>query len=93
MGITHKGLSISPITPSRVGGGLPGFPDAGGAQGPGSLRRWTGLDTTGRQSRESTRLLDLLSALDQLMVPVDDQIAIIYELKKTGALHAEILSE
>ena len=93
VGITHKGLSISPITPSIAGGGLPAFPGAGQGQGRGSLRRWTGLDTTGRQSRNSTRLLDLLSAFDQLMVPVDDQIAIIYELKKTGALHAEIVGE
>ncbi|MCH7797609.1 MAG: flagellar basal body P-ring protein FlgI [Planctomycetes bacterium] len=93
VGITHKGLSISPITPRIAGGGLPGFPGAGQGQGRGSLRRWTGLDTTGRQSRNSTRLLDLLSAFDQLMVPVDDQIAIIYELKKTGALHAEIVGE
>ncbi len=88
VGITHKGLSISPITPSQA---LPGFPGAGLGQGQGPPRRWAGLDTTGRQSRNSTRLLDLLSAFDQLMVPVDDQIAIIYELKKTGALHAEIV--
>jgi len=38
-------------------------------------------------------LPDPLAALDQLMVPVEDQIAIIYELRKTGALHAEIVSE
>jgi hypothetical protein len=56
-------------------------------------RRWANLDTTGRQSRNSTRLLDLLGAFDQLNVPVEDQIAIIYELKKTGALHAEIVHE
>ena len=43
------------------------------------------------ETRSATRLLDLLAALDQLMVPVADQIAIIYELKKTGALHAEIV--
>ena len=80
VGITHKGLSITSITPGPN-------PPAGGS------RRWTGLDTTGRQSRTATRLLDLLAALDQLMVPVDDQIAIIYELEKTGALHAEIVDQ
>ncbi len=82
VGITHRGLSITSITP----GGDPGlFPLAA------PTRRWTGLDTTANQGRNSTRLLDLLAALDQLMVPVEDQIAIIYELRKTGALHAEIV--
>ncbi len=52
-----------------------------------------GLDTTGRQTRQATRLLDLLTALDQLKVPVEDQIAVIYELKKTGALHAQIVDK
>ncbi len=89
VGITHKGMAISSITPGFGAQGLPGLP---GAAAP-VPRRWTGLDTTGRQSRSSTRLLDLLSAFDQLMVPVEDQIAIIYELRKTGALHAEIISE
>jgi len=92
VGITHKGLSISSITPGFPAQQLPGFP---GAATPARTmpRRWAGLDTTGRQSRNSTRLLDLLKAFDQLTIPVDDQIAIIYELRKTGALHAEIVSE
>ncbi len=72
---------------------MPGFAGAAPAQAPGSLRRWAGLDTTGRESRNSTRLLDLLLAFDQLLVPVEDQIAIIYELRKTGALHADIIAE
>ena len=80
VGITHKGLTITSITPGP-----------GGPAGAAASRRWAGLDTVGRQSRNATRLLDLLTALDQLMVPVEDQIAIIYELKKTGALHAEIV--
>lgn len=84
VGITHKGLSITSLTAG------PASPQ-GPAQGPNTPRRWMGLDTTGRRSRASTRLLDLLGALDQLMVPVQDQIAIIYELQKTGALHAEIV--
>ncbi len=82
VGITHKGLTITSITPG------PGAP--AGAAGSG---RWAGLDTIGRQSRNATRLLDLLAALDQLMVPVEDQIAIIYELRKTGTLHAEIVDK
>ena len=94
VGITHRGLSISSITPGLAGQQLPGFP-GGGAATPAQTapRRWAGLDTTGRQSRNSTRLLDLLAAFDQLRVPVDDQIAIIHELRKTGALHAQIVSE
>ena len=85
---------MSSITPGLQGRQLPGFP-GGGAATPAQTtpRRWAGLDTTGRQSRNSTRLLDLLRAFDQLRVPVDDQIAIIYELRKTGALHAQIVSE
>ena len=91
VGITQGGLTISPITPNSQGGALPGFPGAGQTQG--QPRRWAELDTTGRQSRNSTRLLDLLAAFDQINVAVEDQIAIIYELKKTGALHAEIIGE
>ena len=79
VGITHKGLSITSVTAA------PGQP--------GPTRHWAGLDTTGRESRNATRLLDLLAALDQLRVPVEDQIAILYELRKTGALHAEIVDK
>jgi flagellar P-ring protein precursor FlgI len=87
VGITHKGLSISSLTPGP--GAAAGAPPAGAV----ATRRWTGLDTIGNRSRSATRLLDLLAALDQLMVPVADQIAILYELKKTGALHAEIVDK
>ena len=60
VGITHQGLSINSVTPG------PGAGDgAGGAVG----GRWTGLDTIGREGRSATRLLDLLRALDRLMVP------------------------
>ena len=89
VGITHKGLAITSLAPE------PGAALAGTGFGAQTAppRRWAGLDTTGRASRNSTRLLDLLAAFDQLMVPVQDQIAIIYELRKTGALHAEIIHE
>jgi len=65
------------------------FTNAAGPEG-GSI--WAGLDTTDGSGRASTRLLDLLRALEQLRVPVDQQIRIIHELRRTGALHAEILS-
>ncbi len=84
VGITHKGLSITRITPSPV-------PTP--AQPVYSTRRWVDLYTSGRQTRQATRLLDLLTALEQLNVPVEDQIAVIYELKKTGALHAQIVDK
>jgi flagellar P-ring protein precursor FlgI len=86
VGITQRGLSINSVAPVP-----PGFVAA--APGGPPPRRWASIDTTGRQSRNSTRLLDLLAAFDQLNVPVEDQIAIIYELRKTGALHAEIVHE
>jgi len=75
--ITHKGMQLNSLPPTggAVGGG-------GGA--------WQGLDTTDRSSRSSTRLVDLLAALNQIKVPVEDQIAILYELKRSGALFAEI---
>ncbi|HRQ76196.1 MAG TPA: flagellar basal body P-ring protein FlgI [Phycisphaerales bacterium] len=82
VGITHQGLSITSITPEPV-------PDEFNPLI--ETRRWTGLDTTGQRNRNSTQLLDLLRALDQLAVPVRDQIAIIHELKKTGALHAQVV--
>ncbi len=82
VGIAHRGLSITSITPAPV---------ATVQQPIHTERRYIGLDTTQQQTRMSTKLLDLLSALDQLKVPVQDQIAIIYEMQKTGALHARIV--
>jgi flagellar P-ring protein precursor FlgI len=84
VGITHKGMTITSITPDPVP--TPDDPLI-------TTTTWTGLDTTDKLSKSSTRLVELLDALKQLSVPVQDQIAIIYELKKTGALHAEIVHE
>jgi flagellar P-ring protein precursor FlgI len=98
--ITHKGMRLSNIgTPGLdVGGaGAPGIgPPAPGATAPGAALtggRWVGLDTTEGTSRTATRLTDLLAAFDRLNVPTEDQIDIIFELKRTGALHAEILGQ
>lgn len=82
VGIAHRGLTITTIAPPPVP--TPEDPLL-------TVTRWTGIDTTDRNSRGSTKLLDLIKAFDQINVPVGDQIAIIYELKKTGALHAEIV--
>jgi flagellar P-ring protein precursor FlgI len=89
VGITHRGLAITDLTSPGDAPAAVGIPGAGVEQ----PRRWAGMDTTDRTSRASTRLLDLLTAFDQLSVPAEDQIAIIYELKKTGALHAEIVNQ
>jgi flagellar P-ring protein precursor FlgI len=84
VGITHKGLTITSISP----------PPVPSPQNPViETTTWTGMDTSDRTSRNSTRLVDLLDAFKQLSVPVKDQIAIIHELKKTGALHAEIVTQ
>jgi flagellar P-ring protein precursor FlgI len=84
VGITHKGLTITSLTPE------PNYtPDDPRID----TTTWTGIDTTDKTSRNSTRLIELLEAFKQLSVPVPDQIAIIYELRKTGALHAEIVHE
>lgn len=52
--------------------------------------RWATLDTTSEEN-PSTRLQDLLSAFKQLDVPINDQIAILMELHRSGALHAELV--
>ncbi len=99
--ITHKGMQLSSAAPSpdRFPDPAPDAdPAAAGAPGaaapvpPDLSRRWVGFDTTAT-GRSATRLSDLLRAFDQLSVPTEDQIAIMYELKKTGALHAEIVSQ
>ncbi len=83
--IAHAGLQITTITPEPVG--TPEFPVV-------TTARWAGVATGAAPgSPGSTRLSDLLRALDQLDVPTKDQISIIYELRRSGALSAEIVNE
>ena len=82
--VTHRGLSITSLSPV-----LPPTPDNPQV----NKSRWAQFDTTDGQTRSSTRLVDLLDAFERLNVPTSDQIAIIYELKRTGVLHAEIIHE
>ena len=82
--VNAAGLTITSITPA---------PTPTESNPSMKTTQWAGLDTTDQTARASTHLADLLRALDQLKVPTKDQIAIIYELKKTGALHAEIVRE
>lgn len=52
--------------------------------------RWAVVETSARQ-RDVARLQDLLSAFRQLDVSVDDQIAILNMLRRSGKLHAEMI--
>ena len=79
--LTHGDLIITSVTP-------PPQPEEGAPlieQG-----RWAAVSTS-RRENESARLQDLLSAFKQLDVSVDDQIAILMQLHRTGALHAELI--
>lgn len=82
--ITHGGLSITTITPPPVA--TPADPVFG-------VRRWAMMNPGDDRSRASARLLDLVEGLEQLKIPTRDQIAILYQLKRAGALHAEIIEE
>ncbi len=77
--LAHGDLMITTIT--QQGDAAPGASDTS---------RWARLDTVSDEE-ESTRLQDLLSAFKQLDVPVNDQIAILMELHRSGALHAELV--
>lgn len=79
--ITHGDLIITTVTP-------PPIPTQ---QNPLlEIDSWAALQTTGRPS-EIARLQDLLSAFRQLDVSVDDQIAILNLLRRSGKLHAEMI--
>lgn len=82
--ISHAGLSITTITPPPVP--TPADPVY-------ETSRWAVIDPSPDPSRARARLLDLKDALDQLRIPAKDQIAIFYQLKRAGALHAEIIEE
>ena len=77
--ITQKDLSITTTSAT------PAQPDT-------SPSRWAGVKTIARPS-QSAKLTDLVAALKQLNVPVQEQIAIIRTLHRSGALHAEIVED
>ncbi len=79
--ISHKGLTITTITPQPVPS--PRFPVV-------SRRDVVPLDTT---SQGGAKLQDLVNALEQLKVPAEDRIIIVKELHKTGKLHAKLIVE
>jgi flagellar basal body P-ring protein FlgI len=54
---------------------------------------WRAVDGTGGEGRASTRLNDLLARLDQIRVPVEQQIDLIHSLARAGAMTAEIVEQ
>lgn len=80
--ISHKGLTITTVQP----------PPAPTARNPVvNNRNVVALDTV--TSGPNARLQDLVNALEQLKVPVEDRITIVKELYKTGKLHAKLVVE
>jgi flagellar P-ring protein precursor FlgI len=79
--ISHKSLTIQTVEPAPQP--TPQNPVVG-------ERNFVALDPT---NNGGARLNDLLRALDQLKVPVEDRIAILRELHRSGKLHAKLIIE
>ena len=79
--ISHKGLTIDTVTPPPVP--RPGNPLTASKQS-------IALDTA---NQGGARLQDLVNALEQLRVPVEDRITIVKELYDSGKLHAKLIEE
>ena len=79
--ITHGDLVITTVTP-------PPEPTAGSPIV--ERTKWAEVGTTGRP-RERAKLRDLLAAFKQMDVSVEDQIAILTMLNRTGKLHAQLI--
>ncbi len=79
--ISHKGLTITTITPARVP--TPEEPMA-------EDRTFIAVDP---QNRGGTKLGDLLEAFNQLKVDAHDRIEIIKTIAKSGKLHATLIIE
>jgi flagellar P-ring protein FlgI len=79
--ISHKGLTITTVNPTPV-------PTA--RTPVMNNRDAIALDTA---NQGGARLQDLVNALEQLKVPVEDRITIVEQLYKTGKLHAKLIEE
>ncbi|NLF29986.1 MAG: flagellar basal body P-ring protein FlgI [Planctomycetes bacterium] len=79
---TQRGLTIQVVDPQ-----LPPTPAAPRV----STERFGLLDPAGRAGRTTAR--ELTDAFNQLQVPIDDQIAVIWAIKRAGLLHAEVVEE
>lgn len=79
--ITHNDLVITTTLP----------PPQPSPQDPIVQRqRWISMETDARPAQQ-TRLQDLLSAFEQLDIPVEDQIAILSDLHASGRLEAKLI--
>jgi len=76
--ISHRGLTISTITPPAV---------ATARTPVVTTRDMIAIDP---QNSGGAKLRDLLVALDQLKVPAEERISILKELHKSGKLHAKL---
>ena len=79
--ISHKGMTITTVSPA---------PQAT-PRTPLTTSKTSVPLETGTQG--GARLQDLVNALEQLKVPVEDRITIVEELYKTGKLHAKLIEE
>jgi len=79
--IVHKNLTVTSILPPPVPTSINPIT---------TTAKVTSMRTTDRPS-EKARLADLLSALKQLDMPIDDQIGLLTELHQTGRLHARLI--
>lgn len=79
--LTSADLTITTTTPAPVP--TPDNPVV-------ETKRWTGISAGARES-DRAKLQDLLSAFNQLNIPVSDQIALLSMLEKTGKLHAKLI--
>ena len=84
--VSHAGLTVTSMAPEYELLGLepPPLQPQSAWIGVGARKNIRGLPL---------HLNSMLETLRQFNVPVKDQIVIIYELERSGALHAEIISE
>ena len=78
--VSHKGLTITTVEP-------PARPLPPSRTPTVKTSEWAKLDTN---NAGGSKLQDLLSAMDQLKVPVQDRIDIIKELYQSSKLHAKL---
>jgi flagellar P-ring protein precursor FlgI len=81
--VAHDGLTITSLSPAAMTPGAEGLSPAD----------WVGIDARQEGAGSSMHLNTLLEALRRFNVPVKEQIEILYELRRSGALHAEIIDE
>ncbi len=79
--ISHKGLTITTITPSTP------------ATAANPLVEEVSFVSIDPEQRADARLMDLLAAFNQLKVQAEDRIAILKEIHRSGKLHAQMIIE